>query len=73
MRTFNGPRLRDERRLVGLSAAQLAARINRSEWTVWGYETGRAQPPLAVADALAATLGLPLERFLAGSTNPMAA
>lgn len=73
VRTFNGPRLRDERRLVGLSAAELAAHVGRSEWAVLKYETGAAQPPLAVADALAAALGLPLERFLADATDSVAA
>lgn len=65
MRHFSGSHLRDQRRRAGLSAAQLGARIGRSEWTVYQYEQGRTQPPLAVAAAAADALALPLERFLA--------
>ncbi|MFJ9474719.1 helix-turn-helix transcriptional regulator [Streptomyces mirabilis] len=64
-RSFSGPRLRDQRRLAGLSVHDLAACVGRSCWTIYLYERGEAQPPIPVADALADALGLPLERFLA--------
>ncbi|MEU1447086.1 helix-turn-helix domain-containing protein [Streptomyces mirabilis] len=70
---FNGPRLRDQRRLAGLSAAELAALIGRSEWAVYGYETCRIQPPLAVAAAAADALALPLGGFLLDDLNAVAA
>ncbi|MFF2511680.1 helix-turn-helix transcriptional regulator [Streptomyces sp. NPDC058086] len=64
-RTFNGPRFRDQRRLAGLSVHDVAARVGRSCWSVYAYEQGKATPPIPVADALADSVGLPLERFLA--------
>lgn len=64
-RTFNGPRFRDQRRLAGLSVHDVAARVGRSCWSVYAYERGKAVPPIPVADALADSVGLPLERFLA--------
>lgn len=64
-RTFNGPRFRVQRRLAGLSVHDVAARVGRSCWSVYAYERGTAVPPIPVADALADSVGLPLERFLA--------
>ncbi|MER5473729.1 helix-turn-helix transcriptional regulator [Streptomyces sp. NPDC002685] len=61
---FHGPKLRDQRRLAGLSAAELAAQLGRSESAIWAYETGRMQPPLSVAAAAASALELPLEALL---------
>jgi predicted transcriptional regulator len=63
-RYFSGTRLRNQRRLAGLSVHDVAARVGRSCWSVYAYERGQAQPPLPVADALATAVGLPLERFL---------
>ncbi|MET7890637.1 helix-turn-helix domain-containing protein [Streptomyces mirabilis] len=63
-RTFNGPRFRDQRRLAGLTVEDIAARVGRSPFSVWGYERGAAVPPIPVADALADAIGLPLERLL---------
>lgn len=63
-RSFNGAALRDQRRLAGIPAAQLAAAIGRSEWTVWGYETGRVIPPVDVAAGLADALHLHLDQLL---------
>lgn len=64
-RSFCGPRLRDERRLAGYTAAQLAARIGRTPSTILKYETGAAQPPVVIADALADALGVRLDGLLA--------
>lgn len=64
-RSFSGPRLRDQRRLAGLSVHDVANRVGRSCWSVYAYERGEAQPPIPVADAIADALGLPLDRFLA--------
>ncbi|WP_248282659.1 MULTISPECIES: helix-turn-helix transcriptional regulator [unclassified Streptomyces] len=63
-RTFDGPRFRDQRRLAGLSAEDIATRIGCSPWSVWRYERGALVPPIPVADALADAIGLPLERLL---------
>lgn len=64
-RTFDGPRFRAQRRQAGLSVHDVAARVGRSCWAVYTYERGTAVPPIPVADALADSVGLPLERFLA--------
>lgn len=71
-RTFSGSRLRDQRRLAGLSVHDVASRVGRSCWSVYRYETGQAQPPIPVADALADVLGLPLDRFLADDRKAVA-
>jgi ribosome-binding protein aMBF1 (putative translation factor) len=71
-RAFNGSALRDQRRLAGFSAAQLAATVDRSEWAVRGYETGRINPPVTVAAGLADALGLPLDRLLADDRQAVA-
>jgi transcriptional regulator with XRE-family HTH domain len=63
-RTFNGPRFRDQRRLAGLTVEDIAARVGRSPFSVWGYERGSAVPPISVAASLADVLGLPLDRLL---------
>lgn len=63
-RTFNGPRFRDQRRLAGLSVHDVAARVGRTCWSVYRYEQGVVIPPISVADALADTVGVPLDRFL---------
>lgn len=57
--------MRDQRLLAGLSAAELGALIGRSEWAVYDYERGRAQPPVVVADAVADALGIRLDVLLA--------
>ncbi|MFF2384053.1 helix-turn-helix transcriptional regulator [Streptomyces sp. NPDC058108] len=69
-RAFDGPALRDQRRLAGLSAAQLAAAVGRTEWAIWSYERGLTSPSVSVAATLADTLGLRLDQLL---TNPVMA
>jgi transcriptional regulator with XRE-family HTH domain len=64
-RAFNGAALRDQRRLAGISAAQLAAHLGRSEWAVYAWELGRTQPSISTAAAAADALQLPLDRLLA--------
>lgn len=71
-RTFSGPRLRHQRRLAGLSVHDVAARVGRSCWSIYAYERGQAVPPIPVADAIADTLGLPLDRFLADDRQAVA-
>ncbi|MFF2215038.1 helix-turn-helix transcriptional regulator [Streptomyces antibioticus] len=65
MRQFSGPRLRDQRLLAGLSAAQLGERVGRSESTVCRWERGRTQPSISYADAVADALGIRLDVLLA--------
>jgi DNA-binding XRE family transcriptional regulator len=72
-RAFNGAALRDQRRLAGISAAELGAHLGRSEWAVYAWETGRTQPSVTVAAAAADVLALPLERFLLDDLNAVAA
>lgn len=68
-RSFDGAALRDQRRLAGLTAAQLAAAIGRTEWTVWSYETGRVRPPVDVAVGLADALDVHLDQLLTRTTE----
>ncbi|WP_406462314.1 helix-turn-helix domain-containing protein [Streptomyces sp. NBC_01622] len=63
-RAFNGAALRDQRRLAGLTAAQLATAVGRTEHTVWAYETGRVRPSVDVAAGLADALDLRLDQLL---------
>lgn len=63
-RAFDGPALRDQRRLAGLSVAQLAAAVGRTEWALYAYETGRSTPPVDIAAGLAEALDLRLEQLL---------
>jgi ribosome-binding protein aMBF1 (putative translation factor) len=71
-RAFDGAALRDQRRLAGLSAAQLAAAIDRSEWTVWSYEAGRTVPPVDVAAGLADALSVGLDLLLTRAPRAVA-
>lgn len=72
MRQFSGHRLRTQRRRAGLSVAQLASRIGRSTWCIYRYEGGVVQPSIAVADTLAATLGVQLDVLLADDAPAVA-
>lgn len=72
-RTFNGYRLRLERRRCGISVHDLADRVGRTCWTLYGYETGRQQPPLDIADALATALDVPLDELLVAEDLPAVA
>ncbi|WP_019072396.1 helix-turn-helix domain-containing protein [Streptomyces hokutonensis] len=63
-RVFDGAALRDQRRLAGITAAQLAAVVGRTEDAVWSYETGRATPPIDIAAALADALDVHLDQLL---------
>lgn len=65
MSRFSGTRLRAARRRAGLSAHQLADRVDRSTSVVWSYESGRARPPVDVAAGLADVIGVPLTALLA--------
>lgn len=71
-RAFDGAALRDARRLAGIPAAQLAATIGRTEWTVWSYETGRIRPSVDVAAGLADALDLHLEQLLTSAEKAVA-
>lgn len=57
--------MRDQRKLAGVTVAQLAAHVGRSAWLIYDYERGRAQPPVCVADGLADALGVRLDVLLA--------
>ncbi|WP_367324807.1 helix-turn-helix domain-containing protein [Streptomyces sp. HUAS ZL42] len=67
---FCGPRLRDQRRLAGITAAQLAARVGRSTSSVLAYEVGAVQPPLTVAAGLADALSVHLDLLLVDVDEP---
>ena len=56
-------RLRAEK---GLSQEELAKRIGVTQSAIWQYENGEATPKIAVAVALARTLGTTCEALLYG-------
>jgi DNA-binding XRE family transcriptional regulator len=62
---FDGRALRDQRRLAGVPASALAARVNRTTWALWAWERGDTDPPLGVALQLARELHVPLDTLLA--------
>lgn len=64
-RAFSGRRLRTARRTAGLTAEQVAARVGRTPYTVWGWERGNARPSVDVVDALANAVGVSLADLLA--------
>lgn len=70
--TFDGAALRDQRRLAGLTASQLAAAVGRSVWVVWDYETGRVTPPVDVAAGLADALNLRLDQLITNAEMAVA-
>ncbi|MCX4858955.1 helix-turn-helix domain-containing protein [Streptomyces canus] len=69
---FDGAALRDQRRLAGLSAAQLAAAVGRSPDSLWGYETGRFRPSVDTAAGLAEALGIRLDQLLTHAEKAVA-
>ncbi|WP_328845458.1 helix-turn-helix transcriptional regulator [Streptomyces sp. NBC_00258] len=71
-RLFSGASLRDTRLLAGVSTAELAASVGRTPWAILKYETGTAQPPIVIADALAEALGVPLESLLVNDSLAVA-
>lgn len=72
-RSFSGHRLRQARKAAGLSVHDVAARVNRSCWSLYAYERGAAQPPISVADALADAVSRPLESLLEADGRKAAA
>lgn len=71
-RSFNGAALRDQRRLAGVPASQLAAAIGRTEDAVWSYERGRVIPPVDIAAGLADALHLRLDQLLTNTEMAVA-
>jgi transcriptional regulator with XRE-family HTH domain len=67
-RAFDGRRLRDQRRLAGISAPALAARVGRTTSALWAYERGQVHPPVDVAVQLADALGVSLDTLLTGNS-----
>jgi transcriptional regulator with XRE-family HTH domain len=64
-RAFNGAALRDQRRLAGVTASDLANCVGRSSYAIWAYEAGRMRPPVDVAAGLADALEVGLDQLLA--------
>ncbi|MFG2473545.1 helix-turn-helix domain-containing protein [Streptomyces fagopyri] len=71
-RAFNGAALRDQRRLAGVPASQLAAVVGRTEDAVWAWERGRTVPPVDVAATIADALHLHLDQLLTTSVMAVA-
>lgn len=69
MSSFSGPALRAVRKLRGHTVADLAQLVDRTDWTIWSYEAGRAAPPLQMALRLADALQVPLETLLTASDD----
>lgn len=72
-RSFSGHRLRLARKAAGLSVHDVAARVGRSCWSLYRYETGQVQPPISVADALADAVSRPLDSLLEADSRKAAA
>lgn len=62
---FSGAALRSARKSRRISAAALGRDVGRSEWSIWGYEAGRTEPPLSVAQRLAERLDVGLGHLVA--------
>lgn len=58
MRKFSGRRLQEERTAIGLRPEAVALAIDRSVYSLSGYEAGRIDPPASVVAALAEKLGV---------------
>lgn len=67
---FSGPSLRAARRRTRTPARALAQAAGRTERSVFAYETGQAQPSIAVASRLATELGLDLADLLVDDSTP---
>lgn len=65
MPRFDGRRLRDQRLLAGVHAADLAALVGRTPWAVWAWERGQSRPDVDTALQLADALAVPLDTLLA--------
>lgn len=66
---FNCPRfgaaLRRERKAAGLSQSALAKKLGLTQGAIGNLESGRTDPRLGVAAAIANVLGVPIVRLLA--------
>ena len=61
---FSGARLRAERKAAGLSPEDVAVRIRRSVAVVQAAETGKHEPGVEKAAALAAAVGVRVDDLL---------
>jgi transcriptional regulator with XRE-family HTH domain len=68
-RTFSPQRLRDARRAANLRPEQLALAVERSVFSIHGYEAGRAQPPVTVLARIAEALNCPVDDFLVDASQ----
>lgn len=64
-----GARVRTMRRLLGLTQAELAAKLKSTAQNVAFYETGRREPPFKNLIALSQTLGVTID-WLLGNEPP---
>ena len=64
-----GARVRTMRRLLGLTRAELAAKLKSTAQNVAFYETGRREPPFKNLIALSQTLGVTID-WLLGNEPP---
>jgi transcriptional regulator with XRE-family HTH domain len=67
---FSGHALRAARKSAGLRPEQLAREVERSVYSIHGYEWGRVVPSVPVLARLAATLGCPIESFFCEERRP---
>lgn len=63
-RTFNGLALRRARQARGMTAAELAAAVGRSQWVVYRAETNTCPVPVDLADAFAVAVDVTLDDLL---------
>ena len=62
-----GARIREARERAGLTQAEFARRCGTERGTAWRWETGRAEPSLAMLRTIAAVTGSDLGRLAGGA------
>lgn len=67
-----GTRIRDARRVAGLSQAELASRCRVAAGTISRIERGAFEPSLSTLVAIAEVLGISPSEILLGTSDPVA-
>jgi transcriptional regulator with XRE-family HTH domain len=67
---FSGERLRQHRRLAGLSQVKLAELLGTTRVVIYNYESGRKEPKLPRAQQLARIFGVMVDDLLEPEEQP---
>ena len=71
MTTFNGARMRQTRRKLGLTCDDLAAAIGVNKATISGWELGKYEPSITSLRAIAYALNLSADSLLNKEEYPL--